>query len=237
MAENDPDIVYLCRPGENIELRYSLRSLKNVPHGRVWIFGDAPDWINPKTVTLIRTPNQGTKFAITQRSLATACRDTRVSDPFVMFYDDCYVTAPTKHIPLLNRGTVLEVVTQYRKRGINSAYVDSMIAADTQLRTLGYDNPLSFELHTPFPVRKELMLKVLKMKNRDRYQWRTIYGNLLGEPSEQRTDVKVYHYGQLLPAGPFLSTSDTSVHFYTAYLNRKFPTPSPYELGSHDVPQ
>lgn len=48
------DILYLCRPGENLELRYSLRSLRNVPHGRVWIFGDCPDWVT--NVNLVHQP-------------------------------------------------------------------------------------------------------------------------------------------------------------------------------------
>ena len=39
------DIVYVVRPGdENEALRYSLRSLANIPHRTVWIAGYRPKW-------------------------------------------------------------------------------------------------------------------------------------------------------------------------------------------------
>ena len=40
------DAVYYVRPGDrNDELRYSLRSLANLPHDRVWIVGHTPPWV------------------------------------------------------------------------------------------------------------------------------------------------------------------------------------------------
>ncbi|MFF3129757.1 hypothetical protein ACFVRD_48125 [Streptomyces sp. NPDC057908] len=43
-----PDIVYVVRPwNQNEQLRYSLRTLANLPHRRVWIAGYCPTWVGP----------------------------------------------------------------------------------------------------------------------------------------------------------------------------------------------
>lgn len=42
------DIVYFVKESdENEELRYSLRSLKNFPHKRVWFYGGCPKGLKP----------------------------------------------------------------------------------------------------------------------------------------------------------------------------------------------
>ena len=94
-----PDVVYLCRSGENEELRYSLRSLKNVPHGQVWIFGGAPSWISDR-VNFVGVPQTDfnfrdawkTKFENTRRNLYTATQQPEVSEHFLLMNDDFYVT-------------------------------------------------------------------------------------------------------------------------------------------------
>lgn len=45
---NNYDIVYFVKESaKNEELRYSLRSLKNFPHGRVWFYGYCPSFLKP----------------------------------------------------------------------------------------------------------------------------------------------------------------------------------------------
>ena len=42
-----PDIVYFVKPSEdNDELKYSLRSLKNLNHGQVYLVGYRPSWVD-----------------------------------------------------------------------------------------------------------------------------------------------------------------------------------------------
>lgn len=223
-----PDIVYLCRPGASEELRFSLRSLKNLPHRDVYIFGDAPAWLSRK-VRMIATPQTGGKYAITQYGLRAACNHPAIRDGFYLFNDDFYITQPIPEVPILHRGPILEVVADMRDRGIESSYVDAMENIDTLLKSLGHAAPLSYELHVPFPVIKATMLQALALKNTERFQWRSVYGNLAGIPGTQVADVKVHHRTDPLPAGPFLSTNDTSVTYFTKTLGRMFPEPCDYE--------
>ena len=68
-----PDIVYVVRPGErNEELRYSLRSLSNLPHGRVWIAGYMPKWVTG--VEHIPSPAKPGSHVHAKANLRAACQ-------------------------------------------------------------------------------------------------------------------------------------------------------------------
>ena len=42
------DVVYFVKDTkENEELRYSLRTLKNFPHAKVWFYGGCPEGLKP----------------------------------------------------------------------------------------------------------------------------------------------------------------------------------------------
>src|SRR5688572_13246658 len=99
-----PDIVYVCRPGDdNEELRYSLRSLRNLPHGRVFVAGYCPVWVSSE-VERIPVPRMSDKHTHALASLVAAMNDERVSDPFVMFNDDFYIMRPMDRVPILHTG-------------------------------------------------------------------------------------------------------------------------------------
>ena len=92
-----PDIVIPCRPGANEELRYALRSLKNLPHRDVWIIGGIPDWV--RDVRFYEYPRSTTKYETTAQHMVTACRHPEISDPFVLMNDDFYIMKPMKTVP------------------------------------------------------------------------------------------------------------------------------------------
>ena len=51
LKTEDLDVVYCVKELiTNEELRYSLRSLRNLPHRKVWIFGGCPKWVNTEEV-------------------------------------------------------------------------------------------------------------------------------------------------------------------------------------------
>ena len=57
------DIVYFVKDTKiNEELRYSLRSLKNFPHGKVWFYGGCPEGLKPDYHIKIEQ-DQPTKWA------------------------------------------------------------------------------------------------------------------------------------------------------------------------------
>src|SRR5690606_40329879 len=93
------DVVYLVRPGNrNEELRWSLRTLVNLPHDRVWIVGHLPNWIDRHKVQYLRTEQYELKHTNTLNNLATACDHSDISDRFVLMNDDFFVLQPVDQL-------------------------------------------------------------------------------------------------------------------------------------------
>lgn len=220
----NPDVVYLCRKGENEELRYSLRSLVNIPHGRVWLVGGAPSWY---TGDLIRVAQHGMKNQITGRALIAACLDPRISDPFLMFNDDFYVMRPGPIPPPRHRGTIQGVIDWYERQGITSSgYVTRMRSTMKTLKTHGIRRPLSYELHVPLLVHKLQMLGATRFGG----QQRTMYGNLVRLGGTKMNDVKVINGVDPIPDGRWLSTMDDTFARLEPLLRGRFPNASRWEL-------
>jgi hypothetical protein len=226
------DVVYLCRDGENEELRYSLRSLANLPHERVWVFGGAPEWV--RGVEFVATDQRDTKYRVTTRALRTACEHPAVSDPFYLFNDDFYVIRPVDEVPVLHRGPVAGVLRQYRERwGGVSQYSKGMAQTLNLLKRLGYPRPLSYELHVPLAVHKAAMLEALDVGAESRIRVlhkRTLYGNLAGIGGEKIGDCKISKREARTPIrGPWLSSSDGTFEGLERFLRSRFREHSPYE--------
>ena len=191
------DVVYVVREGDaNEELRYSLRSLRNLDHDRVFIAGYTPDWV--RGAVSIDVDQPGTKWANSTRNLKAACSDPRVGDEFVLMNDDFFVLEPVGRVPLYDRGPLDDVMNEYSTRVRNNRhrrrYYDGIISTSQLLQRRGYKQRLlkSYELHVPMPVQKDLMLYVIEQGEKlPVLHKRTLYGNLSGLPSETTTDVKV----------------------------------------------
>lgn len=221
------DAVYLCRHGDNDELRMSLRSLTNMPFiDRVWIFGGKPQWVT--NIEYVNIPEQGNKHRHTNITMRAACEHPDVTDPFVYMNDDMYVTQPIEHVPVLNGGTIREVIDTRLTQGTNTRHTEGMNRTLDYLEANGHPDPLSFELHVPMLIHKEPMLDAL---NTGPYQRRTIYGALTGLTGTTTQDVKITRPYQPLPKGPFLSTSDETFPWAETRLQRLFPNTSQYEHG------
>lgn len=225
-----PDIVYICRPGDaNEELRHSLRSLANLPHGRVFIFGDAPSWV--RNAEIRRFPLLRDKQLTAVRNLKEACSDPEISDPFYVFNDDFYVMHPMKSIPVLHLGDMPSVIASH---ALGSAYRNAMEKTYARMLELGTINPMSYELHIPMLIEKVGMLLALSLgAGIHGLHNRTMYGNLMEIGGEQSTDVKVYNadkpksYAEM----PLLSTSDRTFGYHRVghYIKSVLTEPSIYE--------
>jgi len=219
------DVVYLCRPGANEELRFSLRSLAKIAGiDQVWVFGGMPDWV--RGVRWFQMPMFRTKHQTTNNNLRMACEHPEVSDPFILMNDDFYVMRSAKSLPVHNRGTVRDVIARYEAQGIRSDHVDGMRRTLAALEHQGYEDPLSFELHTPFVVHKDVMLRTLEFGP---YQRRTVYGALAGLRGRRILDPKVSRVGAPIPQGTFLSTMDETFEYVRPTLEARFPNPSRHE--------
>lgn len=222
------DVVYICRQGPNEELRYSLRSLVNIEHDRVWVFGGAPAWYCGQFVPV---PQAGVKQENAKMNLLAACLHPRVSDPFLLMNDDFYIIAPTEPA-LYDRGPTTGVIAQYERIAPGGSYLEYLRLTDALLRSDGHAALLSYELHVPMPIDKDIMRDVVMRilaDGRMPLNHRTMYGALAGLPSTTMRDPKVYGPEDLPPEGAYLSSSDATFRLVLPLLERLFPDPSPYE--------
>jgi len=227
------DVVYSCRPGSNEELRYSLRSLVNVPHGRVWIVGGWPAWV--RDVGTIPTRVLGNKYRTVTANMIAACSEPEISDPFLFFNDDMYAVEPIRWFGHHHRNTMREHITEYEQGGWrNSLYVQGLRDTLALLQYLGFEDPLCYELHVPIVVWKAPMLEACALEGSiQAYQRRSVYGALIELPSTPLADPKVYakgiEAGRPAPTGPWLSTGDSSFPAVRPRLAVLFPEPGPHE--------
>lgn len=234
------DIVYINRPGDdNEELRYSLRSLSNIPHDRVWVFGDGPVWL--RNVELVKLPRKTDKQVSALENLIAACQHPEVSDPFLIMNDDFFIMRPMERVPFLNMGPLDRVIEEHRK---GSAYRMAMEKTRDLLLTL-VDDPIglvSYELHIPMEIEKNGMLLALCLgQGIHGLHNRTMYGNLEGLISSEAKDMKIYRNDTrtTYPEWPLLSTSDRTFKYHPVgrYIRESFKEPSPYEFQRKAIPQ
>ena len=210
---SDMDIVYIVRAGEvNEELRYSLRSLRNLPHRRVVIAGYIPKWVR-NVVSIPVNQNQVTKYANAEQNWQHAMNDHRVSDNFILFNDDFFVMQPLAGLPNLHRGKLNDVIRYYEQ--INSGqYLQNMERTRDLLLEFGIEEPLSYALHVPMMMNKKRR-KVLQatqlMFNESGLdiQMRTLYGNFYHLGGEYYDDVKANGLNDMPDkSAVFLSSND-----------------------------
>lgn len=228
------DVVYVVKPGDdNDELRYSLRSLANLPHGRVWIAGHKPSWVND--VGFISVAQNRTKWQNSTDNLWAACEHPEVSDEFVYMNDDIFIVEPLDAVPVLHRGPVDKVAEYYRRRR-STGYLQGMLTTKRILGLVGSHDPLSYELHVPLVVNKQAMAEVLALpKLLDVHtkclHKRTLYGNYWKLGGDEVEDCKVYDRTGRMPDGPFVSTTDQTFGYHPVgvLIRERFPEPSPHE--------
>lgn len=227
-----PDIVVPVREGShNEQLRFALRSwVAHLPHRHVWIVGYRPWWA-AGTHHIPTHQRTSPAYVNTTTAMRAACEHPEVSDPFLWANDDFFVMHPqAAPFPVFHRGPVREVFGQYGAR--SSAYVGAMRETHAFLVGLGHEDPTSFELHVPLPVRKEGMLRALDVGEGHDVHKRTVYGVLNGVDGTRMADVKVARRGpQFDTASPFLSTMPDSFHNGAVgrHIRGAFPQPCPYE--------
>ena len=223
-------LVYIVRPGQNEELRYSLRSAAvNLPVESVTIVGDAPDWVTG----VRRIP--GNRYRDKPRNVLDnvriAAEAPGLPDHIVLMNDDFFILEAAATVPVLFRGPLTAHVASY---SAEYWWPVSLQRTLVWLQAHGHEDPLSYELHTPFPVDREGMRDALGTLG-DAYadnppQWRSVYGNLARIGGTHHPDEKVSTPSRRLPDGQFVSTND--VAFYAGLarpLRALFPHPSPFE--------
>ena len=225
------DVVYIVRPGEqNEELRYSLRSLGNVPHGDVWIAGHRPDWVTG--VQHLFTPQQDpTRFKYENATALLCDIAERGPDRFVLMNDDMFCLQRENAFPRpAHRGSLLALA---RERPGN--YGQMLRSTAQLLAEGGIAHPLAYTLHKPL-VMSRVGLKLAlehglsRRVGAERLSWRSLYGNLMRLGGAVEEDVKVHGDGAP-PAGSWISTSDCSFKYHKVgrLVRAALPNTSPFE--------
>lgn len=234
------DIVYLVKESvQNDELTYSLRSLRNLHHNRVFMVGGCPNNINKGKITHVASLQGNNKYKNTTESLKRICKREDLSEDFILMNDDFFILKPilnpAKELNLC-RGTIESVLANYKKRFHNytTAYIQGMEQTKIFLEDHGIKEPLSYELHIPMMLNKEKVLKMFEIPYLESIKVlhkRSLYGNLYLKGSLQINDVKVLvDYFYPLGTDKFLSTEDNSFARCRPFLNDLFPEKSEYEI-------
>ena len=221
------DAVWFVRPGPNEELRMSLRSAYvNAGVENVWIVGDPPRWY-----TGPRIP--GNRYRTKQRNVWDNVRiiaeHPDLPPEVAVWNDDFFAMQPVK-VEMAWRCTLAEHLTL---RGVTGWWRESLTLTQRWLTQQGITEPLSYELHRPFPIHRATMADILAdaahLSPRNPPQWRTLYGNLARAGGTRDGDGKVYGAHTPTPAGAWMSTTDRSYPTVRRALHDTLPEPSPWE--------
>lgn len=230
-------LLYLVRPGDhNPELQYSLRSVERnllMPDLNVVTVGYCPRWLNPDYHV------QGNRLSTSPENVwdnvRIGCKAFDTLDEVIIMNDDFFVLDPTIGIVPTYRGTMAEHLATL---GPNKAnwWARSLHLTNDWLVANGFEEPLSYELHRPFPVDPARMANCLEAFESDSNldtvppQWRTIYGNMTKMQAHQAIDVRMRRNGAGTPVGTaWVSTSDEVWRAYSATVGRFLDSKSRWE--------
>ena len=218
--------VYIVRPGPNEELRYSLRSAHaHAGVENVWIVGDPPPWY-----TGPRIP--GNRYRTKQRNVYDNVRilaeHPDLPDEVAVWNDDMYALTPAK-VEMNYRDTLADHIAPLKP----SWWRESLTLTLRWLTQQGIAEPLSYELHRPFPIHRAAMAGILAdaahLYPLNPPQWRTLYGNLARAGGTKDGAGKVYGAHTPTPSGAWMSSTDRSYGSVRRRLRDTFPEPSQWE--------
>ena len=222
-------LLYIVRPGnDNEELRFSLRSLQNLPTvTSVTVVGDHPPWMVPDQFVK-GNPSRVQKRSNGPANIRLAVDSPRVPDEFYLMNDDFYITAPVAAIEPMHRGTLHQ--HWQRRQSKVSPYAQSLTHTKELLAEHGVESSWSYECHVPMFLTKERLAQVFEEfgidpKPRWPRQYRSLYGNFHAIGGVEIVDPKE---GPSMNT-PFHSGSDSTFGKIERNLHQRFPHPSRFE--------
>jgi len=227
------DLVYICRSGDNEELRYSIRSMvENFPHDNIWVVGGKPDWYIGNHIPI---PQGRIKYENAQKNLKAIVESKEISEKFVIVNDDFYAIKPIKRVYTFVSGLLYDKLQSYSSRHPSSYYTSLIGLTYKRIKQLlGNDFvPMDYDIHVPMVYEKEKLKSLVKYT----LLWRSLYGNIYDVPYKIMKDVKVYRYNReaalqeiLDREVSYMSSDDESFEYLKEeLLGKMFPNPSIYE--------
>ena len=206
------DLVYICKSGDNEELRYSIRSaVKNLKFDNLWVVGGRPDWY---VGNHLEVPQSKAKYSNARNNLRAICNSTKISNTFILMNDDFYIINKVDKIPYMHGGLLSKKFLQYKELTGETRYALMLRKTFLNLSRRAKGDVLDYELHVPMVMEKEKLLKIIEVPD----LWRSRYGNVFNVGGIEIEDVKVYLSGGLAQKSydiqnlkyDYLSSSDDS---------------------------
>lgn len=228
------DFVYICKDGDNEELRYSIRSvMASFSDAKVWVVGGKPSWYNGN---FIFVQQRSAKYINAINNLKTICASEEISEQFVLMNDDFFIIEKINSIDTFHGGLLSDKINLYKKIATNSGYISKLEKTFNKINDLGLLNILDYELHVPMVMEKTKLKAVLR--HGSEFLWRSMYGNIFNVGGIEMKDVKVYIEGPLVAKSydikntkhKYLSSTDTSFQMlHSLILKKMFSVKSIYE--------
>lgn len=202
------DIVYFVKDTKtNEELKYSLRSLVNFPHKRVWFYGGCPRDLNPDFHIKV-DQNQPTKWANIFMMFKMVCDNSTITKNFWLFNDDFFVMQPVTDGPNYYEGDLYKrVVTLEDKHNGITPYSQQLRYTLQELEGMGCSTK-NYAVHTPMLINKKKGKELCNII--DGPMIRCAYGNYFNIGGVDHIDCKIDSTEKLYKSGEYLSTNDKS---------------------------
>lgn len=223
------DIVYFVKESrENEELRYSLRSLQNFPHDKVYFYGGCPKSLCPDHHIHVKQ-DQENKWQNVNKMLRMACKNPHISADFWLFNDDFFIMEKVTNPCNYYYGDIYKrIVTLEDKFGGISPYSAELRQMAKELESMGCTTK-NYALHVPILINKQKMIEVLNMTECP--MLRTIYANYAEIDGKEMNDVKITSVDKIYKGGTYLSTEDKAFNngLVGQQIRDKFPDRCKYE--------
>lgn len=225
------DVVYpfISVPGADEELRYSIRSLERHTNvEKICLVGSRPDFLNCELIRFVDLDPAGNaeiKLLNVHRKIRAACREDRISDPFLLMNDDIMLAEPLDfaHFTCGMLGDLLE------RRKHTDSYYSEAIGRTAELAP----QARNYETHTPMVIYKDRFLSVPVQNPLTLF--RTLYGQRedrlpvvdLGEDVKHYQNLSTEIFSRFIDGRPFFSLSPGFRKF--GMLRRLYPRASRWE--------
>ena len=225
------DIVYVYKQwwGNWQELRYSLRSLVNIPHDKVYIIGDKPDGV--RWVIHIPVSDEWEKFENVIHKFKVIVGNENISDDFILMHDDFYIMEPMDIIPYYVRSSL----KQHKEDIYNKFWENTYFTSINNVYKL-FPEWDSFDVHCPIILNKDKFKHILDLYWNTIWSKRSIYCNyyhIEWVPYWNANDCKVlFSDRQYNKWNWFLSSDDSTIRnmWFIRYMNNTFPNKCKYEI-------
>lgn len=225
------DYVYICRPGDNEELRYSIRSVrKNASYNNIWVVGGKPDWYYGN---FVEVEDVGNKFENIRGCYKAISQIGAISNEFVLMNDDFFILKPVGIMPVFHGGPLIDKIERYNNNGAATKYTRILLDAHKKMQKMRIKDPLDYDIHVPMVIDKKKIKDFIDLSLAPR----SMYGNMFSVGGNNIKDVKIYNTKKMKFNSidsyqdlPFLSTEDESFKNILEFLKQMFPNKSMYEL-------